>query len=165
MAGGSVDVGGSASFGVATYRTGGTKGGTKGGAGGSATAVAVEAAGSSDPSTSVVGFALLFALARAVFTSTFSAFSTDEDALVAESLNQSLIVAASPKETADIWFVISGISSAVHFAMMSFEETPSSFAILCTLRVVVFFATCGSFGAASARRGFRVIRRLVFYNI
>jgi hypothetical protein len=42
--------------------------------------------------------------------------------------NHSRMVWASPKETADRWFSMSGMSSDLHRATMSLEPTPSSFA-------------------------------------
>lgn len=52
--------------------------------------------------------------------------------------NQSRIVAARPAETGERCVEMSGISSDWHFAMMSFEVTPSSFASWWTLRLAFF---------------------------
>jgi hypothetical protein len=53
-------------------------------------------------------------------------------------VNQSRIVAARPAEIGDRCVETSGISSDWHFAMMSFEVTPSSFASWWTLRLAFF---------------------------
>jgi hypothetical protein len=87
-------------------------------------------------------FFLVFFFALA-FTSeifTFLAVSIAEE-LSPPSLNHSEIVAASPAETADMWFVISGMPSLSHFATMSLEPTPSFLASWWTLLIATFLAT------------------------
>jgi hypothetical protein len=67
------------------------------------------------------GFALTF------FRSTFAAVSTAM-LLATTPPNHSRIVAASPADSADMWFVMSGIPSSVHFSTMALEVTPISLA-------------------------------------
>jgi hypothetical protein len=68
---------------------------------------------------------IFFFLIRTFFRSTFSAVSID--VMCSPSLNHSRIVAASPAEIVDIWFLTSRPSSW-HFLTIAGLFTPSSFA-------------------------------------
>ncbi|MGA1017982.1 MAG: hypothetical protein ACO3YY_08365 [Phycisphaerales bacterium] len=60
--------------------------------------------------------------------STFSAVSTAVATPPSAEPNHSRIVWARPTVTGDMWLVMSGISSAWHFATMSLDATPISLA-------------------------------------
>jgi hypothetical protein len=72
-----------------------------------------------------------FAGAFFVFTRSTSTFSAVSTAVPPPSpLNHSLMVISRPTETGDMWFLMtdSGIPSAWHFATMTLESIPISFA-------------------------------------
>ena len=107
--------------------------------GGSATITSVATGVGSTGSSTTTFLVVFLTFARAFTTSTLAEVSTAVEASPSALPNHSRTVCERPTETADIWLVMSGISSATHLATMSLLDTPSSLASVCTLRAIVFF--------------------------
>jgi hypothetical protein len=82
-------------------------------------------------SSPVAAASAFFTGARLAFTFSTSTFSAVSTAVPPPSpLNHSRMVISRPTETGDMWFLMiaSGIPSAWHFATMTLESIPISFA-------------------------------------